>query len=120
MNGAALDKWYEGHVHYVRQAEVALCFHGSFPKNGTQQFDVRFQVNRVPLRRQHQALCANQYAPHLLFPGPTHVAFSMTTSTVPSITLCDRKIEKNPRQFQAIKHILALPQTSAPFIIFGP
>ncbi|KAH9983175.1 P-loop containing nucleoside triphosphate hydrolase protein [Russula compacta] len=85
MNGAAHDRWYEGHVHYLRQAEVALRFHGSFPKDGTQQFDVRFQVNRVPLRRQHQALRANHYAPHLLFPGPTHARTGKTVTIVEAI-----------------------------------
>jgi helicase MOV-10 len=120
VNGAANDKWYQGHVHFVREAEVALRFHGSFPKHGSVQCDVRFQVNRLPLRRQHQALCTNQYAPQLLFPQKTHVAASTTTPSEPSVTFYDPKIANNPRQVQAIKHILALPSTSHPFIIFGP
>jgi helicase MOV-10 len=120
VNGAEDDRWYQGHVHLVREAEVALRFHGSFPKLPSVQCDVRFQVNRLPLRRQHQALCANHYAPQLLFPQQAHVATSTTTLSDHSMSFYDRKIANNPRQVQAINHILALPSTSTPFIIFGP
>jgi helicase MOV-10 len=109
------DKWYEGHVHYVHETEVGLRFHHSFQKVATQLLDVRFQVNRVTLRRQHQALCAEHHATNLLFP-PTHVA---ELSEIP-ITLIDPKIESNSRQLRAIKQILSSPSTSAPYIIFGP
>jgi helicase MOV-10 len=117
INGSVDDKWYEGHVHYIHETEVGLRFHQSFNKHAMQQLDVRFQLNRVTLRRQHQALCANNYAAHLLFPSPTHVALSQSEL---SITLYDPKIANNRRQFRAIKHILSLPSTSGPFIIFGP
>jgi helicase MOV-10 len=120
MNGAANDRWYEGHVHFVHEAEVALRFHRSFPKNVTQQrFDVRFQLNRMPLRRQHQALRVVHHAVHLLFPLSTYIQ-SRTSSTRNRLTLYDQKIANNPRQLGAIQRILALPSTSAPFIIFGP
>jgi helicase MOV-10 len=85
-----------------------------------QQLDVRFQLNRVTLRRQHQALYADHRAPHLLFPASTHVALSSRTLSKVSINLYDPKITNNPRQFRAIKQILSLPATSGPFIIFGP
>ena len=87
-----------------------------------EQLDVRFQLNRVTLRRQHQALCLNHRAPHLLFPSPTHVALPPGTLSQLSINLYDPKIANNARQFRAIKHILSLPPTatSGPFIIFGP
>lgn len=121
MNRAVNDTWYEGHVHYVYEAEVALCFHRSFPRDAAQQrFDVRFQLNRVTLRRQHQALRAIPHAPHFLFPLPTHVAQSTTILSGNTRTLYDRKIANNPRQSWAIERILTLPPTSAPFIIFGP
>lgn len=119
-SGGADDKWFEGHVHYLREAEVGLRFHGSFSKHATRQFDVRFQLNRVPLRRQHQALRTSHHAPHLLFPQATHATVSAATLSTQSISLYDRKIENNPRQLQAIKHILALSPKSAPFIVFGP
>jgi helicase MOV-10 len=117
INGSLDDKWYEGHVHYVHEAEVGLRFNNAFHKHAMEQLDVRFQLNRVTLRRQHQALCAPQHAGHLLFPSPTHVALARPEL---SVTLYDPKIANNPRQFGAIKHILSLPSTSGPFIIFGP
>ncbi len=113
------DKWFEGHVHYVHEAEVGLRFHYSFQEHAVaQELDVRFQLNRVTLRRQHQALCANHYAPHLLFP-PTHEAPLSTSADLP-VTLYDPKIANNVRQLQAVRQILSLPSTSAPYIIFGP
>jgi helicase MOV-10 len=111
------DRWYEGHVHHVHEAQVALRFHRSFERDtATQPLDVRFQVNRVTLRRQHQALYAEHHAAHLLFP-PAPVAASPEPS---DLTLNDPKIANNYRQFQAIKQILSLPAMSAPYIIFGP
>ena len=84
--------------------------------------DVRFQLNRVVFRRQHQALCEKHYVAHLLFPSPTHVALPLGIPSELNITLYDPKIANNLRQFRAIKHILSLPSaaTSGPFIIFGP
>ncbi|KAI0293936.1 P-loop containing nucleoside triphosphate hydrolase protein [Russula brevipes] len=119
-SGAAGDKWFQGHVHYVRESEVALRFHQSFPKNATQPFDVRFQLGRIPIRRLHQSICDKHYPPHLLFPQQSHVVVSTRSLSRLSITLYDRKIANNTRQLQAIKQILTLPSTSAPFIIFGP
>lgn len=121
ISGAADDNWYEGHVHNIHEAEVGLRFHDTFPKDAeTQDLDVRFQLNRVTLRRQHQALCAEHHAGHLVFP-PTNVdAVSESTLSELSVTLNDPKIASNPRQFRAIKEILSLPSTSPPYIIFGP
>jgi hypothetical protein len=49
--------WYEGHVHVVRQSEVGLVFHPSFGGwSASQRYTVRFQLNRIVMRRQHQAL----------------------------------------------------------------
>jgi helicase MOV-10 len=121
MSGAEHDTWYEGHVHYVRELQVALRFHRSFPKDVTQlRFDVRFQLNRIPLRRQYQTLRAVHHALHLLFPRPTHAVQSTTILSGNIHTLHDRKIANNPRQLWAIERILTLPSMSAPFIIFGP
>jgi helicase MOV-10 len=121
ISESADDKWYEGYVHYIHEAEVGLRFHNSFPKDATtQQFDVRFQVNRVTLRRQHQALCAQHHAEHLAFPSTQLVPSSAESESPTGITLIDPKIANNPRQLQAIEQILSLPSTSAPYIIFGP
>ncbi len=119
INGSEDDTWYEGHVHYVHETEAGLRFENSFQKQAaTQSLDVRFQLNRVTLRRQHQALFANHHAPHLLFPL---TQATLSASPELSMTLYDRKIANNFRQFCAIKHIIGLPSTvSAPYIIFGP
>ncbi|KAI0293934.1 P-loop containing nucleoside triphosphate hydrolase protein [Russula brevipes] len=119
-NGTMEDEWFEGHVHTVGHEEVGLWFHHSFPGHESRQFDVRFQLNRTVLRRQHQALRAEHHAPRLLFPESADVPASKATSSKASLTFHDPKIENNPRQFQAVEQILALPSNSAPFIIFGP
>ncbi|EAU82805.2 RNA helicase [Coprinopsis cinerea okayama7 len=55
-------QWWEGYVYVVRQNEVGMKFHSSFPAdrkgNGKTDttYNVRFKLNRTVLRRQHQML----------------------------------------------------------------
>jgi hypothetical protein len=120
--GAIDGRWYEGHVHVLRQAEVGLCFHGSFDRQPEgRRFHVRFKLNRIPLQRQHQALDSAFIEDRVLFPFPMHLEPGpVATPSTPSIRLYNNLILNNPPQLQAVISIRNLAPGSPPFVLFGP
>ncbi|KAF9057242.1 P-loop containing nucleoside triphosphate hydrolase protein [Panaeolus papilionaceus] len=121
--GSRSGKWYEGHVHVVRQAEVGLCFHLDFSThyNPQKRFHVRFKLNRIPAQRQHQALEAPYTPPRVFFPSKTDLNHLVSgRQTDRPIKLFNRLIETNERQLKAVTGVLAMQPGSMPFIIFGP
>ncbi|TBU41757.1 P-loop containing nucleoside triphosphate hydrolase protein [Dichomitus squalens] len=115
------DRTHEGFVHTVRQNDIRVSFHRSFNHMG-KRYNVFFQLNRTPVRRQHQALCvatpANQ---RLLFPNATQAGLLRPlTATESPLALFNSLITNNPAQLQAIKSIVKLRPGMAPFVIFGP
>ncbi|KAK7676351.1 hypothetical protein QCA50_020692 [Cerrena zonata] len=121
-HGWAKGYWFEGHVHFVHLREVGLMFDGSFPGHtNNMRYHVRFKLNRLPLRRQHEAL-SNAFAPsRLLFPKQRDIVPSK-----PGVTaelrdwIYNPLIAGNPEQLQAVASIVQLPAGHAPFIVFGP
>ncbi|KAK7047869.1 hypothetical protein VNI00_006197 [Paramarasmius palmivorus] len=111
-------KWYEGGVHVVRLEDVGMKFHKSFSITPSERVEVRFKLNRYPMRRQHQALNQDFKLVNVMFPTEAHILD--TVPGVQGITLHNELIAGNPRQLQAIVSIMNLPPGSAPFIIFGP
>ena len=106
-------------MHFVHQYEVGLQFHESFGGwTSDQKYHVRFKLNRVPVRRQHQALDTAFTQSRILFPNSSH--FSMTPGPRPPNTFFNSLIRSNPPQITAITGILNAPPGSLPFIIFGP
>ncbi|KAA1476102.1 P-loop containing nucleoside triphosphate hydrolase protein [Dentipellis sp. KUC8613] len=117
--GVDTGKWFEGHVHFVRQMEVGLRFHGSFPVPGlSQQHHVRFKLNRIPVRRQHQALDTAFISERILFPTEAHLPTS--TLAARRIAPFDRNIATNINQMKAVVAMMSLPPGSPPFLLFGP
>ncbi|ETW81078.1 hypothetical protein HETIRDRAFT_385786 [Heterobasidion irregulare TC 32-1] len=118
-HGANSGKWFEGRVHYVHKEIVGLMFHKSFSNpDKNQRFDVRFKLNRHPLRRQHQALSSTFTPEHLLFPLQLHVHTRAEDATV--ITPHNRMLANNSRQLDAVSAIVNNPPGSVPFVVFGP
>ncbi|KAF9648689.1 P-loop containing nucleoside triphosphate hydrolase protein [Thelephora ganbajun] len=115
-------RWFEGYVHLIRQREVGLCFARSFRMTSPQQkFSVRFKLNRIPVRRQHQAMDTVFEQTRALFPTRGH----FSAIACPSIlgvrrAIYNPDIASNGAQLQAIASILALPAGSPPFCVFGP
>ncbi|KAG8690762.1 hypothetical protein FRC08_010427 [Ceratobasidium sp. 394] len=105
-----------GFVTEVQQSDLILRMHESFPSVSNQLWDVRFTVNRLLLRRMHDAV--NKAGPHerILFPNPFHKKVGGSRSS-PRL---DRKVASNFQQSLAVRHILAQPAGDVPFIIFGP
>lgn len=118
-SGENTGRWFEGRVHVVRQAEVGLKFHSSFGWSPYQRYTARFKLNRIPLRRQHQALDTVFDQPRVLFPEEEHLR---TTSRIPTggIRVTNPHIATNVPQMQAVASIVKLPKGSLPFVVFGP
>ncbi|KAA1476103.1 P-loop containing nucleoside triphosphate hydrolase protein [Dentipellis sp. KUC8613] len=113
-------KWFEGHVHAVDQLEVHLRFHGSFPKPApTQRFHVRFKLNRIPLRRQHQAMDTSFMSDRILFPNESHTGTVGDNDNVP-ITPYNELIATNLPQSRAVRIGVDLPAGAPPLLIYGP
>ncbi|KZT00673.1 P-loop containing nucleoside triphosphate hydrolase protein [Laetiporus sulphureus 93-53] len=121
-SGATDDRCFEGWVHLVRRDDVGLDFHPSFKPIGSQRYNVRFQLNRIPLRRQHQALrIYRSKLARLLFPQPQHVGLTASVSATDlSLVYFDARVGNNAAQATAVRSIVELRKRAAPFIIFGP
>lgn len=109
-------------MHVVRKQEVGLKFNKLFSAHTPASlYRVRFKLNRLPLRRQHQALDTAFAPARLLFPT---AANNLNGPTRPpggsGLTMFNSLIANNPPQMQAVASILRLPQGSPPFVVFGP
>lgn len=120
-HGAAEGHWYEGHVHFVRQASVGLQFDMSFRGWSAQQrYTVRFKLNRIPIQRQHQALDTAFACDKFLFPQRAHILQLVARPGVIPIKPFNPLIATNPPQLQAVTSIVLQQPGSAPFVVFGP
>ena len=111
---------HRGFVHEIRLESIRVSFNGSFQMG--RRYNVRFEYNRTPIKRQHQALMAQSAsAQRLLFPLPQHVPLDrVIDGNEFRITMFNTRISSNAAQFQAVKSILRMKHGAAPFIIFGP
>ena len=110
-------------MHVVRQKEVGLRFDASFHKHHSRGavFNVRFKLNRYPLRRQHQALDAAFAPERILFPTKAHLeseAFPSTSHIKPFVY--NPQVAANEAQLQAVATIVEQEPGAVPYIIFGP
>ncbi|PFH46784.1 hypothetical protein AMATHDRAFT_69038 [Amanita thiersii Skay4041] len=119
QDGAREGDWYEGFVYFVRQTEVGLRFHQSF-KGWTpgKRYHIRFKLNRIPLRRQHQAMDMVFQEDRVLLPMNAPIDYNLHRG--PILRYHDENIAANVQQKQAVTSIVRMPPGSPPFIIFGP
>ncbi|KAH9477519.1 Putative helicase mov-10-B.1 [Psilocybe cubensis] len=120
--GSRDGRWFEGHVHIVRQEEVGLRFHGSFTQYPEGKlFHVRFKLNRIPTRRQHQAMDSVFTEDRVLFPRVTHITPGPARRPASlGMKLFNPLINTNPPQLQAVASIVSMRRGSPPFVVFGP
>lgn len=120
--GATGGRWFEGHVHVLRQTEVGLQFHGSFGAYAAgRQFHIRFKLNRIPVRRQHQAMAAVFTEERVLFPLVTHLSGCKPPSFSDSgLKPFNPVISSNAPQLQAVVSVVLQRPGSQPFVVFGP
>ncbi|KAI0690995.1 P-loop containing nucleoside triphosphate hydrolase protein [Cerioporus squamosus] len=112
---------FKGMVHEIQEERVRINFHTSFHAAGT-RYNVRFTLNRTPVRRQHQALIARIPSPQrLLFPVAGFEGLERPiTASESRLGLFNSTIGTNPAQLEAVNSILNLKEGAAPFIVFGP
>lgn len=104
----------------MRSEEVALRFAPSFKGwTAARTYSIRFNFNRYPLRRQHQALHRPFKDDRVFFPLSVHLK-PLAASTPNVQPLYNPIIQGNPAQLLAVKSILRLPPGSHPFIVYGP
>jgi helicase MOV-10 len=118
-------RWFEGYVHSVRETEVALRFHRSFMDYAPgRQFYVRFELKRIPVQRQHQAMDAVFIEDRILFPVAKYLPSvgppSPPSTSKSALKLYNKLISSNERQLQAVVSVASLRPGSLPFVIFGP
>jgi helicase MOV-10 len=105
-------------VREVLQQQLCLRFALSIrPQIPGNQFAVRFGFNRLPMRRQHQALEEPFDEDRVFFPVADHVK-----ALLPGVTPAFKNgaIATNPAQKLAVETIMRLPPGSPPFVVFGP
>ncbi|PIL27838.1 hypothetical protein GSI_10992 [Ganoderma sinense ZZ0214-1] len=112
---------FKGIVHDIRQEDVRISFHPDFP-GASRTYNVRFQLNRTPLRRMHQAIVATIKSPRrLLFPEAGDEGLeSPVAGTDSRLQLFNTSIGGNAPQLAAVESILQLRPGCAPFVLFGP
>lgn len=120
-NDSTSTNWYKGCVHKVCANHVSLRFSSDFSTYKGIVFDVRFVLNRLPLRRAHQALVLKVDLTRLLFPKAEHIiAGPVTNDQINAISPINRAIGGDLEQRTAVAAILNLRRGSMPFVIFGP
>lgn len=118
---AAEGHWFEGGVHVVRREEVGLRFHVSFrARSPSQSFNVRFKLNRYPLRRQHLAMDTVFTQARVMFPLKEHVPRGPYPKPNMGFKVFNPLIATNPPQLQAVISINRQAPGAVPFVIFGP
>ncbi|KIO21006.1 hypothetical protein M407DRAFT_219506, partial [Tulasnella calospora MUT 4182] len=111
-----------GYVHRLKGLGVLLSLHHDFPYVPRSTYDVEFTLNRLPFRRQHDAVrTQDPTKKRFLFPEWTHVtAVRPSTPYKVHFSPFSRFISGNEPQEMAISRILSMAPGSAPFIIHGP
>lgn len=126
--GAQDDKWHEGVVHRVYVTHVSLHLSSKFSlhRHPSKKVDVRFQLNCMPLRREHHAVAAPTVPSprRILFPGEIDTvglgrASSANVEDVKT-NLVDQSLADDEEQLETIAAIVNMPPGSVPFIVYGP
>jgi helicase MOV-10 len=107
----------------VAVLKIFLQVPASFDLYRGAQFQLRFRLNRLTLRRQYHAL-ASSFAPlrRLLFPCATDIQPTrhLSKAEIDMLPLVNQNIREDDQQLHAVVSIVQQPKGSVPFIIFGP
>jgi len=116
-------KKYTGTVHQVLDKSVRLGLSPGLRSRHLPnlKYDVRFTVNRYPLKIMYRALelATPDFLSTLLFPS-TAAAIPSAKPEIKVNSFFNRNIESNPEQQKAVRHIVSGGVPGIPYIIFGP
>lgn len=111
-------------MHQLAFEWVTIQLDGKFSlyKHPSKKVDVRFKLNRIPFRREHQAVTLQNKQSRFLFPGPENVRAlrRMNHAQMLALELEDETLGANPEQMEAIAAIVNMPPGSVPFVVYGP
>ena len=112
---------FEGFVDDVGEQDVFLAVNtrltDMFVKN--MKFDVRFTINRFPLRNMHRAVeFARKEGGFMESIFPTRE--SRSAGPAKHVTPFNRLVEGNTAQMLAVSNIVGRSSGTAPYVIFGP
>jgi len=112
---------YEGIVYEVGENEVRLGCSDRLVRNHVNgmKYDVRFTLNRFPLRNMHRAVTMAETEGIIPFLFPTTKHFRKPAE-LPNIKPMDRLLADNSEQMLAVQHIVAGSSGGAPYLVFGP
>ncbi|XP_061759269.1 putative helicase mov-10-B.1 isoform X2 [Nerophis ophidion] len=114
---------YSGYVHKVERDYVKLGFHSDLLERFIEgmNFNVEFTINRVMLRMQHRAVdfAVKFGLGEVLFPQKHDLSLKKMPE-VPTLSLYEGNLDKNPEQKDAVCHIVAGTSKPAPYLVFGP
>ncbi len=114
-------KWYEGRIQRINEERIALGFGEGFSTYRGNIFDVRFVLNRMPLRRMHYAIRDSYPLERLVFPGYLHRSgVKMLPNQMADLSYVDEEMVDNEEQKEAVTAIVNRRPGTVPFIIFGP
>ncbi|KZT24162.1 P-loop containing nucleoside triphosphate hydrolase protein [Neolentinus lepideus HHB14362 ss-1] len=113
---------WEGRVHAIQFDEVRIRMPSDFSLYNGNVFDVSFRLNRLPLRRMHQAVISTPRPERLLFPKAEHILPRPTVADAlyQDFVLSSTRIQDDPEKLRAVWAIIHQPARSVPFVLFGP
>ncbi|PCH37498.1 RNA helicase [Wolfiporia cocos MD-104 SS10] len=117
------DSWYMGIVHAIGFKELDLYVNEKFSLHRSgNKADVRFQLNRLPLRRAHQAVTHPENPERILFPEGRHTdgLRRCSEAQLANLDLMNATLADNLEQLETVAAIANMPPGSVPFVVFGP
>nr|XP_053653522.1 RNA helicase Mov10l1-like [Cherax quadricarinatus] len=101
------DVEYEGYIHEVLHTQVLLKFHPTFHSEyHGEDYSVRFNFNRTPLRRCHLALdfTMKQLGPDILFPSKLKIQLPQVCYIDPEVPTSASSAKKTPHRVAATSY----------------
>lgn len=116
------DRQYEARVKETEENDCLLEIHPSFARVfiAGLKVDVRFTLNRFPLRVMHRAVELAEKTGIIQSLFPTESQLKKDAITRDDVRPFDRNIENNKEQLEAVRNIVSGTSGAAPYIVFGP
>ena len=121
INLLGKSKTWQGRAEKIEQEDVHLDLDASFPYISGQKVEVRFVLNRSPLRFFHQGVKETSHLPtSILFPMPNDTLGALSEPRHYSGDILSSNVRQNDAQRTAVQAVVEGVHRSVPYVIFGP